>query len=196
MQNINFSKLIFMMAAFILSNTVTAGFFKEETTYQACFTPGQQCTRLIADKIYAAKDSVYVQAASFTSTPIARAIVNAKRRGLDVVVILDRSQIKTGKYSLSKYFMNNDVPVYIDYKPAIAHNKVIIIDKNIVITGSFNFTKAAQYWNAENVLMIANQALAEKYLNNWKTRLNESVKAQDYYKVSRYFDNDHHDENY
>jgi len=57
----------------------------------------------------------------------------------------------------------------IDAQHAIAHNKVIVIDENIVITGSFNFTKAAESNNAENILVIRDPTLAEKYLKNWKT---------------------------
>jgi phospholipase D len=58
----------------------------------------------------------------------------------------------------------------IDYKPAIAHNKVIIIDNGSVITGSFNFTKAAQFKNAENVLIIHDKQLADIYKQNWLYR--------------------------
>ena len=55
----------------------------------------------------------------------------------------------------------------IDDKHAIAHNKVMIIDGNTVITGSFNFTKAAEEKNAENVIVLKdNPALAQRYTQN------------------------------
>ena len=56
----------------------------------------------------------------------------------------------------------------IDANHAIAHNKVIVIDGETVITGSFNFTKAAQEKNAENLLIIRGQALAAQYTQNWQ----------------------------
>lgn len=183
MENTFLNKIILFFLSIFFSHGVISKPVTEQVTYQTCFTPGQECTKLIIDTLYSAKTSVYVQAASFTSTPIAKAIVNAKQRGLDVIVILDKSQIKENRYSLSSYFINNNVPVYIDYKLAIAHNKVIIIDKKVVITGSFNFTKAAQYWNAENVLIISNPELATRYFNNWQTRFKDSVKAQDFHQV-------------
>jgi len=68
------------------------------------------------------------------------------------------------------------VTTYIDSKHAIAHNKIIIIDKETVITGSFNFTKAAEEKNAENLLIIRNKKLAEIYIDNWYKHKEHSEK--------------------
>lgn len=57
---------------------------------------------------------------------------------------------------------------------AIAHNKVMIIDDRIVITGSFNFTKAAEEKNAENLLIIDSPALAAKYVANFEAHRKHS----------------------
>jgi phosphatidylserine/phosphatidylglycerophosphate/cardiolipin synthase-like enzyme len=59
------------------------------------------------------------------------------------------------------------VPTYIDAEHTIAHNKIILIDRSIVITGSFNFTKAAEEKNAENLLIIRSKELTKLYLDNW-----------------------------
>jgi phosphatidylserine/phosphatidylglycerophosphate/cardiolipin synthase-like enzyme len=59
------------------------------------------------------------------------------------------------------------IPTFIDARHAIAHNKIIIIDKTTTITGSFNFTKAAQERNAENLLIIRSREIAQAYLDNW-----------------------------
>lgn len=136
---------------------------------QVCFTPGQDCTKKITDVLDAAKNSIFVQAYSFTSAPIAQHLVNAQKRGVIVKVILDKSQ-KTQSYSASRFLLNQHIPVWIDYKPAIAHNKIMIVDGKNVITGSFNFTKAAQYKNAENLLIIQDPALAKRYMENWQRR--------------------------
>lgn len=148
--------------------------FSNDSSYEVCFTPGQDCTGLIVNAISQAKKTIYVQAYSFTSAPIAKALVVAKRRGVEVEVILDKSQTTTNKYSAATFLLNNHIPTWVDYKPAIAHNKVIIIDKSIVITGSFNFTKAAQYKNAENLLIITDTDLAKVYFNNWHARQEQS----------------------
>jgi len=64
--------------------------------------------------------------------------------------------------------------VRIDAKHAIAHNKIMVIDGEVVITGSFNFTKAAEEHNAENLLVIRDAALAERYAANWKAHAEHS----------------------
>jgi phosphatidylserine/phosphatidylglycerophosphate/cardiolipin synthase-like enzyme len=104
-----------------------------------CFTPGGNCTDLIVNAIRGAKTSTLVQAYSFTSTPIAKELLDAHTRGVPVQVILDKSQ-RTEKYSSSDFLANQGVPTMIDANHAIAHNKVIIIDGETVITGSFNHT--------------------------------------------------------
>ena len=81
-------------------------------------------------------------------------------------VILDKSQ-RSEKYTSATFLANMRIPVYIDARHAIAHNKVMIIDKETVITGSFNFTKAAEEKNAENLLIIKSKELAGKYIENW-----------------------------
>jgi phosphatidylserine/phosphatidylglycerophosphate/cardiolipin synthase-like enzyme len=140
---------------------------------KVCFTPGQNCTETIVGHLNQAKQSIFVQAYSFTSAPIAKALMQAKKRGVAVKIILDKSQ-RTQKYSSLHFFLNQGIPVWIDTKPAIAHNKVMIIDQATVITGSFNFTKAAQMRNAENVLIIQDTPLAQQYLANWKARQQKS----------------------
>lgn len=154
-------------------------FQKANIDYQVCFTPGGECTQDIVDAIYKAQSSILVQAYSFTSAPIAKALVEAHRRGIDVKVILDKSQSRA-RYSSTKFLQHAGIPTYIDYKPAIAHNKVMIIDGKTVITGSFNFTSAAQNKNAENLLIINNSTIAAQYSNNWQNRYAESKPADLY----------------
>ena len=129
------------------------------------FSPDGGCTDAIVAELKAAKKSVRVQAYSFTSAPIAAAVVEAHRRGLDVRVILDKSQ-RSEKYSSAEYLRRAGVPVFIDDSHAIAHNKVIILDGAAVFTGSFNFSKAAEEKNAENLLLIQDAGLATRYLEN------------------------------
>lgn len=74
------------------------------------------------------------------------------------------------------FLSNAGVPVLIDSKHAIAHNKVIILDRSVLITGSFNFTKAAEEKNAENLLIIkGNQKLVSEYLKNFEAHKGHSV---------------------
>jgi phosphatidylserine/phosphatidylglycerophosphate/cardiolipin synthase-like enzyme len=137
------------------------------------FSPQGGCTDAVVREIDAAQSSILIQAYSFTSTPIAKAVVEACNRGVHVEVILDRSQ-KTEKYSEADFLHNARVPVLIDSKHAIAHNKIMIIDFQTVITGSFNFTKSAEEHNAENLLVIRDKILADQYTLNWKLHADHS----------------------
>jgi phosphatidylserine/phosphatidylglycerophosphate/cardiolipin synthase-like enzyme len=137
------------------------------------FSPHGGCTEAIIGELNKAKNTILVQAYSFTSAPIAKALLNAHKRGVKVEVILDKSQ-KTQKYSSATFLFNQGIPVKIDAQHAIAHNKVMIIDGETVITGSFNFTKAAEESNAENLLVIRDKKLAERYTKNWQEHLQHS----------------------
>ncbi len=134
---------------------------------EAHFSPKGGCTDKIIEELGRAKKTVLVQAYSFTSAPIAEALVAAHRRGVSVQVLLDKSQ-RSEKYSSADFVAHAKIPTYIDAKHAIAHNKIIIIDNNVIITGSFNFSKAAETSNAENLLVIHDPTLAACYTDNWK----------------------------
>jgi phosphatidylserine/phosphatidylglycerophosphate/cardiolipin synthase-like enzyme len=140
-----------------------------------CFVPGENCTSKIVEKINAAQTQVLVQAYNFTSVPILEALGKAKDRGVDVEIILDKSNLEP-KYNGAKYVASHNIPVWIDTKPAIAHNKLIIIDGKNVIGGSFNYTMSAQKKNAENVTFAwDDSAYAQKFIDNWKSRQAISV---------------------
>ncbi len=140
---------------------------------QVAFTPGDAAGTLVVEAIRAAKRQVLVQTYSFTHRAIADALVEAARRGVDVRVLADPQQANILKTSLVDELAAAGVPVWLDGEHAAAHNKVMVIDAGLpgaaVITGSFNFTHAAQYRNAENLLVLrGNPLLAEAYAANWR----------------------------
>ena len=136
-------------------------------TIQVYFSPGDSPTAEIIKTLDSAKKTIHVQAFSFTSAPIAAALKNAHDRGVAVKVILDKSQ-HSERYTSATFLKRAGIHVWIDRKHAIQHNKVMIVDSTIVITGSFNFTKSAEERNAENLLVINDSLIAKKYLGNWE----------------------------
>ena len=138
------------------------------------FSPRGGCTQAVVNELKNARQSILVQAYSFTSAPIAGALVEAARRGVLVEVVLDKSN-KTGKYSSADFVAHAGIPTWIDDRHAIAHNKVIIIDEANVITGSFNFTKAAEESNAENLLILRSPELASRYTQQFLEHRRHSV---------------------
>lgn len=142
-------------------------------TIQIAFTPGDDAGKLIADAINGAHRQVLVQAFSFTHHRIAEALIAARHRGVDVKVIADKEQTEKIPTSVIARIAAAGVPVFLDSDHTSAHNKVMVIDAGsteaTLVTGSFNFTQAAQHKNAENVLVIrGNAALTELYLKNWQ----------------------------
>jgi len=141
------------------------------------FSPQGGCTEAVIRALDEAKASVLIQAYSFTSAPIAQAVVNAHKRGVKVEVILDKSN-KTANYSAADFVTHAGIPTYIDSPCGIAHSKVMVIDKAMIVTGSFNYSKVAEERNVENLLVIHSPELAALYVQNWESRCRLSTPYQ------------------
>lgn len=145
-----------------------------QATVDVCFRPGPvSCAAWISDAINGARQSVLVLAYGFTSAPIAKAVADAAKRGVAVRVVLDRSN-ESQHYSAATFIANAGIPLRIDRTVAIAHNKVIVIDGELVVTGSYNFTKAAEERNAENAVFIRDRCTAAKYGKAFEERWSRS----------------------
>lgn len=144
-------------------------------TMNVCFTPPSGCGSLIAREIQKAQKTIHIQAYGLTSFAIINQLIDASRRGVKIRAILDSSNFSETKSVVSD-LRNAGVEVMLDKISGIAHNKIMILDGRRVITGSFNFTEAADRRNAENVLLIEDRNIANIYLENWKKRL-ESAKG-------------------
>ena len=138
------------------------------------FSPKGGCTEAVVAEIRRAKRSILVQAYSFTSEAICNALETRHRDGLTVRVIVDRKGNTDGERTQADWLAGRGVEVLTDGQHAIAHNKVMIIDDAVVITGSFNFTVKAEHANAENLLVIRDPALAAAYARNWQAHLAHS----------------------
>jgi phosphatidylserine/phosphatidylglycerophosphate/cardiolipin synthase-like enzyme len=142
-------------------------------TVQVLFTPGDDATGQIVLAVEQAQKQVLAQTFSFTSKEIAQALIRAKQRGVEVQVIVDAEQMRKMERSKVSTIAAGGVPVFVDSQHDSAHNKVMVIDAGtanpMVITGSFNFTHAAQHRNAENLLLFRhNRELTTAYLDNWR----------------------------
>lgn len=127
-----------------------------------------QAEQVIIRFIQDAQKSVHVAAYAFTSRPIAQALLDAKVQGLDVRVVVDKSQA-SGRYSVAPFLANHAVSVRVDGEYQLQHQKVVIVDGVSVETGSYNFTASARDRNSENVIIIRNASeLAARYEANWE----------------------------
>ncbi len=155
-------RLLLLLALGLLAPAAAA-----EGLIEVAFSPHGEATELVIKAIEAARISIRVSSYSFTSQPIAAALVAAHQRGVDVKVVMDKSQ-RSQPYSSASFLANMGVPLRIDTRHAIYHNKFLVIDNRHVETGSFNYTSAAEKANAENVILLWNSPLlAQRYSDNW-----------------------------
>jgi phosphatidylserine/phosphatidylglycerophosphate/cardiolipin synthase-like enzyme len=146
--------------------------FAATGSIEAAFTPGDRIDSLIIAAIAGAKHEVLVNAYSFTQRGIANALVAARKRGVSVQVIADSQQAATLPQNVLGMLDKGGVIVWLDANYQAAHNKVVIVDAGTAhattITGSYNFTNAAQWHNAENVVILRdNPQAARAFRDNW-----------------------------
>ncbi|HEV7413451.1 MAG TPA: phospholipase D family protein [Casimicrobiaceae bacterium] len=154
------------------SPPATGARFAATGSIETAFTPGDRIDNLIIAAIGGAKREVLVNAYSFTQRRIAGALVAARKRGVSVQVIADSQQAATLPQNVLAELAKGGVDVWLDSNYQAAHNKVVIVDADTAnattITGSYNFTVAAQWHNAENVLILRdNREVARAYRDNW-----------------------------
>jgi len=140
---------------------------------QTCFSPHGKCSAHILREIEMAKQELLVAVYAFTSADLAGAVVEAKRRGVAVQVIVDREFDRANDNSKSRYLEAQRVPVrrisgssakMPDRDPGLMHQKFAVIDRRLVFTGSYNWTHSAESRNDENLLVFRNAGpLAEEY---------------------------------
>jgi phosphatidylserine/phosphatidylglycerophosphate/cardiolipin synthase-like enzyme len=138
------------------------------------FSPKGGATEAVVRELKAARREILVMAYSFSSKAIAEALVEAKTRGVQVEIILDRSN-EQETYSDLALFEEQGLAPLIDAQHAIAHNKLMIIDQRTLLTGSFNFTHQAEAENAENLLLLkGHPELIKVYRQNFLTHKSHS----------------------
>ena len=116
----------------------------------------------IVDTIKTAKSSVYFMAFSFTQEAIGNAIIDKAKAGLKVGGVFETTGSQT-EYSEYTKMKSAGLEVYTDGNPWVMHHKVIILDEQTVIFGSFNFSDNADKQNDENLLIIHDPKLAQAF---------------------------------
>lgn len=157
------------------SESDTSGAAASEDGVRVYFSPQTDCRMLVIQHIRQAEKQVSVQAYSFSSERIAKALVEAHRRGVKVMVIIDSE--KADKKSETHFLSKRGISTFSDAAHVKAHNKVVLIDGKTIITGSFNFTDADDEATADNLLVIEGKTkLMDAYQRNFDVHLAHSVK--------------------
>ena len=140
---------------------------------QTCFTPARNCADRILRAIAQAKKEVLVAVYAFTNDDIAQALAQAYRRGVNVQVVLDREFDQQNTSSKGAFLEKQGIKLRrvsglkhetTDRGSGLMHQKFAIMDRSVVLTGSYNWTAAAEKFNHENLLLFHDAGpLAEDY---------------------------------
>lgn len=141
------------------------------------FSPEGSAQKAIVNFINSANSEIRLAAYSFTSPVIVKALTQAKKRGVDVKIVIDEKGNKSkSSIAAMNIIVNAGIPLRTISKYAIHHDKYIVIDKVSVETGSYNYSASANSRNSENAVVLYNMPqVAEQYLTHWNSRWNDGT---------------------
>jgi phosphatidylserine/phosphatidylglycerophosphate/cardiolipin synthase-like enzyme len=135
-----------------------------------CFSRVEQCDNLLINLISQARKSVYVAIYSFTRDGLARALIDAKNRGVEVKIIIEEENAY-GQGSDYRMLKEAGVDIRLDGNPALMHHKFMVVDGEIIVTGSYNWSTAAEDRNDENFVVIRDRSVAERFIQEFNRLL-------------------------
>lgn len=141
---------------------------------QVIFSPNGGAAAAVARHVADARTSVDCAAYAISESQITSALIGAHRRGLTVRLIVDAHE-QGGQSSTARKIRDAGIPTRIDRTHSLMHNKTLIIDNEIVVVGSMNFTMSGDRKNAESTLIIHDQAIAKQFADNFQTHLDHAT---------------------
>lgn len=131
---------------------------------EALFFPSDRSERSLINHISSAKKQLLVCVFTITNNNLRNALRDSFNRGVEVRIISDDECMKQLGSDV-QYLRDQGIPTEIDQDPeAHMHNKFIIVDKEILITGSFNWTQGAVHKNQENLIVLHEPDLCRQYI--------------------------------
>lgn len=139
----------------------------DNSSISAFFCPEDHCSENIVRILEMANESIYFMSFSFTDQMIANALVNMNKKNIIVSGIIEKNQanVQESRYDFLKY---HNINITFDNNKYFMHHKVFIIDEKIVITGSMNPTNAGNLRNDENIVIINDKNIAERFINEFE----------------------------
>ena len=152
--------------------TFSTGAAVAAPSVDAGFSPEGSAQQLVLRTLDDTRENIRLMGYSFTSPEVVKSLVAAKRRGVDVRVVVDEKGNRSkASQAAMNIVVNAGIPLRTNGRYAIMHDKVIIVDNHTVEAGSFNYTRSAASRNSENVLVINEvPEVAQTYLQHWQSR--------------------------
>ena len=140
-----------------------------------CFSRTDECDDLLISLINSAQKYIHIMIYVFTLDRLAEALINAHERGVEVKVIVESEKAYIRGSEVER-LVDYGVSVALDGNPNFMHHKVMIVDGEVVVTGSYNWSYSAEEKNDENVVVIASERVAEMYELEFQRVWNQAIK--------------------
>jgi phosphatidylserine/phosphatidylglycerophosphate/cardiolipin synthase-like enzyme len=152
----------------VLAQTPNPRVTIDGTPVDTYFSPDDGVQAILYDILNEAQESIYFMAFSFTADPLGDAIRARAKEGVTVAGVMDDEQVKSNQGTEFDPFRQAGLDVYMDSNAGQMHHKIIVVDENIVIVGSYNFTNSAETRNDENLMVIYNDAIASFFIEEFR----------------------------
>lgn len=161
-----------ILVAFLISYGIHIS-KQKDLNCKTCFSSAQDCLSVVIEAINKAEKTIQVQTYSFTSATVTKALIEAHKRGVKVIILTDKKP-KTYPHTQIEGLIKNGVGVFFDTSLPVSHSKILIVDSQTVITGSYHFTNEEEQKNSENFLMITDKDIARQYSTEFNQRVSVS----------------------
>jgi phosphatidylserine/phosphatidylglycerophosphate/cardiolipin synthase-like enzyme len=151
----------------VVPETPNPDFNIDDTRVEVLFSPDDGVASRVYDILTEAEKSIYFLAFSFTSDDLGQIIRTQAENGVDVAGVMDEGQVKSNVGTEYDLFKQAGLKVFVDSNEGLMHHKTIIVDDQIVITGSYNFTNSAETRNDENLIVLYNPTIANFYMQEF-----------------------------
>jgi len=126
-----------------------------------CFSPNGGCAEQVVYWIGRANFTIHILIYSFTLDSIGDALIVAYERGVTIQIVFESSQLSN--YSQYNRLKDKGIQVRKDTNPAAMHDKIMVVDGNVVVAGSFNWSLNAESENNENLIVVVSPAIGRIY---------------------------------
>lgn len=148
----------------ILAETPNPRVTIDGTAIDTYFSPDDGVQAILLDILDTAQESIYFMAFSFTTDSLGDVIRNRAREGVTVAGVMDDEQVASNTGTEFDPFQQAGLDVYRDGNAGQMHHKIMILDENTVIFGSYNFSNSAETRNDENLIVIYNEEIAKLFI--------------------------------
>lgn len=132
-----------------------------------CFSPQNHCSQTICDFLDKAEDSIQICVFTISDDSITKKITQCNDRGIKIKIITDNDK-QYDRGSDINYLAGKGLEIKVDMSRHHMHHKFAIVDNKTVLTGSYNWTRSAEKFNQENLIITDSSNMVQLFKNEFK----------------------------